>query len=646
MAADAICTKISATANLHWADILTITLYFVVVFVVGLLATFRASRNQDASGYFLAGKSMTFFPIGASIFASNIGAPVFVGLSGTAAASGIGGMIFEWHAIPFILMLAWIFVPVFTASGVYTMPEYLKKRYGGTRLRVYLSVLSIVLYIITKISVEMYAGAVFVQMLLGWSMYASGILVLVFSAAFTMTGGLTAVIFTDTLQTIVLTVGALVLLFTGLSEIGGYDYLQSKYMQAVPNTTLYGNTTCGVPRPDSFSVLRDPLTSDYPWPGTLIFNIPSDIWFWCSDQIMVQRSLSAKNLSHAKGGSVVASYLKILPFFLFVIPGMIARILYPDEIACADPDICSCICDNPAGCSNIAYPLLVLRILSPGLRGLMLAALFAAVMSTLTSVFNSASSIFTMDLWRRCRKHAKDWELLLVGRLVVLVLVGLSIVWIPIMQAAQGAQLWQYWQGMMSAVGPPWAMVFIMGFFWKRTSEQGAFYGMLAGQALGFVRLIMSFVLPAPPCGTPDDRPYFLKIHFLYVAAMETAVAGIIMVIVSLRTKTRPKSKLHRVTWWTRNDDEMPELTDDEDDNANEDYNPVQIRKERSAWVRRLMVCCGMPDDRPVRRSPEEIKAMQEKMFSIKESPKWRSFLDINGVILIAITAFIIGFYH
>nr|KAG5706622.1 hypothetical protein BaRGS_005692 [Batillaria attramentaria] len=502
--ADPKCEDVRPTTTLHWADVLTIVLYFVVVLVIGVWATLRARKKSDARGYFLAGKSMTFFPIGASIFASNIGAPLFVGLSGTAAASGIGGMIFEWHAIPFILMLSWVFVPVFTACGVYTMPEYIRRRFGRERLRVYLSLLSILLYVITKISVEMYAGAVFVQILFGWNMYLSGVMVLAFSALFTMTGGLTAVIFTDTLQTIVLVIGAFVLMAISLDKVGGYSSLQEKYMHAVPTinaTSSLANTTCGQPRDDSFSLLRapGPMASDYPWVGTLIFNIPSDIWFWCSDQIMVQRSLAAKSLSHAKGGSIVAGYLKILPFFLFIIPGLVARVLYPDEIACVDPEICQCICENPSGCSNIAYPLLVLRILSPGMRGLMLAALFAAVMSTLTSVFNSASSIFTMDLWRRLRSHASEWELLIVGRLVVLVLVGLAVMWIPIMSAAQGDELWQYWQMLMSAVGPPWAMVFILGIFWKRTTEPAAFYGMLGGQALGFTRLILAFIYPAPP---------------------------------------------------------------------------------------------------------------------------------------------------
>ncbi|KAK7094776.1 sodium/glucose cotransporter 4-like [Littorina saxatilis] len=643
MASAAQCENIRPTSTLHWGDVVTIVIYFIVVLLVGMWATIRARKSSDARGYFLAGKTMTFFPIGASIFASNIGAPLFVGLSGTAAASGIGGMIFEWHAIPFILMLSWVFIPVFTACGVYTMPEYIRRRYGRERLRTYLSVLSILLYVITKISVEMYAGAVFVQILFGWNMYVSGVLVLVFSALFTMTGGLTAVIFTDTLQTVVLVIGAFVLMFISLDKVGGYAALQEKYMHAVPfinSTSTLANTTCGQPRSDSFSLLRDPLTSDYPWVGTLIFNIPSDIWFWCSDQIMVQRSLSAKSLSHAKAGSIVAGYLKILPYFLFVVPGLAARVLFTDEVACVDPAVCECICDNPTGCSNIAYPLLVLRILGPGLRGLMLAALFAAVMSTLTSVFNSASSIFTMDLWRRLRPHCSQWELLLVGRLVVVVLVGLAVMWIPIMKAAQGDQLWQYWQMLMSAVGPPWAMVFIFGIFWKRTTEPAAFYGMLGGQALGFARLILAFVYPAPPCGEPDTRNAFLKIHFLYVAAMEGALSCILILAISVMTRPRPPEKLRRTTLWTRKDPAMADLSDQEGEEERETH-----KTKPGKWKSRLLVCCGLAShSKPL--SPQEVVALQKKMTSITEKPFIKKILDVNAILLLVVTAFIIGFYH
>ncbi|XP_064616988.1 sodium/glucose cotransporter 4-like [Liolophura sinensis] len=641
------CSSPRPIYTLHWGDSLTIGLYFLVVLIVGAWATFKAAKG-NARGYFLAGKNMTWIPIGASIYASNIGAPLFIGLAGTAAASGIGGMIFEWHAIPFILALGWIFVPVFIASGVYTMPEYLKKRYGGKRLRIYLSVLSLVVYIITKISIEMYAGAVFVQMLFGWSMYLSGSIILIFSAAFTMTGGLTAVLYTDTLQAVVLTGGAIVLLARSLMEVGGYNALLHKYMRAVPNTTLHSNSTCGYPRPDSLSLLRDPVNSDYPWPGTLIINCAADVWFWCADQIMVQRSLSAKNLSHAKGGSILAGYLKILPFFLFILPGMASRVLFTDEVACVDPAACECICGNPAGCSNIAYPVLVLKILQPGIRGLMLAALFAACMSTLTSVFNSASSIFTMDLWTRCRKNASEWELLIVGRIVVLALVGCAILWIPIMQAAQGGELWQYWQMLMSCVGPPWGTVFILGFFWKRATEPGAFYGMIAGQLVGVTRLALSVVYPSPACDVTDDRPFVVRVHFLYVAATEIAVTATLILIISLFTPARPPEKLHRVTWWTRHSRQMP-VDDDETDDMSEKNSRIKndsTAREKPRWRSALEKCCGLSGVKSAKLTAEEMAAQIKRLTSIREKRQSRILLDINAVILLAVAVFLIGFYH
>lgn len=623
--------------DLHWGDSLTLGLYFLVVVCVGIWAIIR-SRKSSAQDYFLASRSMTFFPIGASIFASNIGAPLFVGLSGSAAASGIGGMIFEWHAIPFILTLGWIFIPVFVACGVYTIPEYMEKRYGGKRLRLYLSLLSIVLYIITKISVEMYAGALFIKMLFGWNLYVSCILILAFSALFTMIGGLTVVLITDTLQTIVFIAGAFVLMGISLNKVGGYNALKSKYMDAVPNTVLLSNQTngCGYPRSDSFSLLRDPINSDYPWPGTLIFNIPGDIWFWCTDQVMVQRSLSAKNLSHAKGGSIVAGYLKILPFFMFVLPGMAARVLFPDEVACIDPKICENVCGNPYGCSNIAYPLLVMRILMPGLRGIMFAAMLAAVMSTLTSVFNSASSLFTMDLWTRFRTNASSLELLIVGRVIIVVLAVCTIIWIPIMQSGQASELWQYWQALMSAVGPPWALVFLMGFFWQRTTEPAAFWGMLAGQMLGLARLVMLFAYKTPECDAEDDRPAFLKIHFLYIAAMETALSAFVMVTLSFFTKPRTKEELHCVTWWTRR---AKTVSDDRESN------PVQMNiedvqfEDNSSWRQKIFILCGMSTNK-------NESQQSDKVVDLKENPVWRDILNINAIILLVLVSFIIGFFH
>ncbi|KAK6960618.1 sodium/glucose cotransporter 5, partial [Biomphalaria glabrata] len=408
-------------------------------------------KSSSTTGYFLAGRSMHWFPVGASIFATDIGAPTFVGLAGNAAVSGIACVIYEWHAIYILIALAWIYVPVYVASGVFTIPEYLKKRFGGTRLQMLMSGLSFILNVPAKIAPEIFAGALYLQQFLG---------------------GLAAVIYTDTLQSVVILIGAVVLFGITWSEVGTWHNLVAMYSQAIPNKTLENsNYTCGFPRKDFMHIWRDPVKGDIPWTGAAFGLTLIGIWFWCSDQIIVQRSLSAKNMNHSKGGAVFASYLKLTPLFLWIIPGMISRILYPDEVACPDPESCLQACGNPAGCSNIAYPLLVVRKMPEGLRGLMLAGFLAALMSTLSSIFNSATTLFTMDIWKRFRKRATQRELMIVSRVVVLVLVIFSILWIPVMESANGGQIWNYIQTLFSCVSPPWCAAFLLAIFWKRTTE-------------------------------------------------------------------------------------------------------------------------------------------------------------------------------
>ncbi|CAI9570739.1 unnamed protein product [Staurois parvus] len=364
---------------------------------------------------------------------SNVGSTLFVGMASSGASGGLAVGGFEWNATWVLIALGWIFMPVYIASGVITMPEYLKKRFGGHRIQMYMSVLSLLLYILTKISTDIYAGALFIQVALGWDIYLSTIILVVVTAIFTIAGGLTAVIYTDTLQAIIIVIGALTLTFISFHKVGWYPGLEMKYMEAIPQVII-PNTTCHLPRNDAFHILRDPITGDLPWPG-LIFGVTTlSLFAWCNDQIMVQRSLSAKNLSHAKGGSILAGYLKLLPMFFVVMPGMISRALYPDEIGCVDPAECMKYCGSEMGCANIAYPKLVITLLPVGLKGLMIAVIMAALMSSLTSIFNSASTIFTLDIWLYFRKNAKDRELVIVGRVFTALLVIISILWIPVIQ--------------------------------------------------------------------------------------------------------------------------------------------------------------------------------------------------------------------
>ncbi|XP_062820748.1 sodium/myo-inositol cotransporter 2 [Anolis carolinensis] len=539
--------------NLEAVDIAVLVLYFVFVLAVGLWSMWKTKRST-VKGYFLAGGEMVWWPVGASLFASNVGSGHFIGLAGSGAASGIAATAYEWNGMFCVLVMAWLFLPIYIAAGVTTMPEYLQRRFGGKRIQIFLAILYLFIYIFTKISVDMYAGALFIQQALHWDLYVAVIGLLVITAIYTVAGGLAAVIYTDTLQTVIMLAGALTLMGFSFAKVGGLEDLQKRYFQAV-TSQRDGNGTCGLPREDAFHIFRDPVTSDLPWPGVLVgMTIPS-LWYWCTDQVIVQRSLAAKSLPHAKGGALLASYLKILPLFMMVFPGMISRILFPDLVACADPEICQRICNNPAGCSDIAYPKLVIELLPIGLRGLMMSVMVAALMSSLTSIFNSASTIFTMDLWRHFRPLSSEWELMVVGRVFVLLLVAISILWIPLVQASQGGQLFIYIQTISSYLQPPVAVVFILGCFWKRTNEKGAFCGLVVGMAMGVIRMVLDFVFLPPQCGEPDRRPAVVKdVHYLYFSMILSLVSLVVVVAVSLWTEPPPQERISRLTWFTRKD--------------------------------------------------------------------------------------------
>ncbi|XP_072788721.1 sodium/glucose cotransporter 4 isoform X1 [Taeniopygia guttata] len=487
---------------------------------------------------------MSWWPIGASLMSTDVGSGSFIGLAGTAAAGGlmVGG--FEWNAIWPLLALGWIFVPVYISAGVVTMPEYLKKRFGGQRLQIYMSVLSLILYIFTRISTDIFAGALFIQTALGWNLYLSTVILLAVTAVYTIAGGLAAVIYTDVLQTLIMVLGALVLMFIGFEKVGWYEGLKEKYSTAIPKITV-PNTNCHLPRADAFHLFRDPITGDIPWPALIFGLTVVALWCWCTDQVMVQRSLSAKNLSHAKGGSVLAGYLKLFPVFFLVMPGMISRALFPDEVACVDPDICKRICGAAVGCSNIAYPKLVIELMPDGLRGLMIAVMMAALMSSLTSVFNSSSTLFVVDIWQRLCRQASEQELMIVGRVFTLILVVISILWIPVVQSANSGKLFDYIQSITSYLCPPITALFILAIFCKRINEPGAFWGLVAGLAVGLVRMIMEFIYSAPSCGEEDRRPAVLKdVHYLYFALILCVLSAIVIVLISLCTPPIPEEKV------------------------------------------------------------------------------------------------------
>src|SRR5712691_10802418 len=359
----------AGTARLSATDLAVVALYFVGVFAIGF---YFVRRGRNTADYFLASRDAAWWAIGASLFSANIGSEHFIGLAGSGAASGLAVGHFEWLASLVILVLGWVFVPFYLRSNVYTMPEFLERRYNRA-CRVYLAGISLVAYVFTKIAVALFAGALVLQAVLGWSMWKSAL---------------------------VLIVGALTLMFIGLGRVGGMSGLEARVPEGF------------------FHMMKPPSHPDFPWTG-IFFGAPIlALWYWCTDQVIVQRALAAKDEGHAKGGTVLAGFLKILPVFMLVVPGLIARALYPEEMA-AD--------------SNAAFPLLVVRLMPSGLVGLMVAAMLAALMSSLSAVFNSSSTIFTMDFYRHVRPKAGERELVNVGRAATVLMVALGLLWIPFM---------------------------------------------------------------------------------------------------------------------------------------------------------------------------------------------------------------------
>lgn len=546
-------------ALLNQTDIIVVVVYFALIIATSIASTYRRNRST-VSGFFLAGRRMTWFPIGASLFASNIGSEHFIGLAGSGAAAGIGVGAFELNAIFLLQLLGWVFLPVFLASRVGTLPEYMSKRFGGQRIRIYLAFLSLFLYVFTKISVNFYSGAIFIQQALNWSLWWSVLGTLLIAIFTTTLGGLAAVIYTDTLQFGIMIIGSLIVAFRAFSEVGGYAELQEKYIKAIPSKTI-ANTTCGVPSTESWVLLQNPASSQIPWPGFIFGQTPASVWYWCADQMIVQRAISAQSLSHAQGATLFAAIIKILPLFVMVLPGMISRVLFTDEVGCVLPEECEKICGNPISCSNIAYPKLVLHLMPQGMRGVMVSVMLAALISDLTSIFNSASTLFTVDIYGSLRPNSSNYTKLTIGRLFVGVLVLISVGWIPIINRTQGGQLYLYIQSIASYIAPPIAAVYILAVLWKGINEQGAFWSLMAGFAVGMCRMTLDFLymFDAPRCWeTVDTRPGIIsKVHYMYFATMLFLMTFAVAVIVSLITSSGEEWRLVRTTFWTRHDQQQ-----------------------------------------------------------------------------------------
>uniref|UniRef100_A0A3B4Z2K1 Sodium/glucose cotransporter 2 n=1 Tax=Stegastes partitus TaxID=144197 RepID=A0A3B4Z2K1_9TELE len=635
------------------ADIAIIVGYFIVVISVGIWSMFRTNRGT-VGGYFLAGRTMTWWPVGASLFASNIGSGHFVGLAGTGAASGIAVGGFEWNALFIVLLLGWLFVPVYlTAGSTHSQKNCI--------YCVYLCLHSLSV----SLQVDMFSGAVFIQQALGWNIYVAVIALLLITALYTVTGGLAALMYTDTVQTFVIIAGAFVLTGFSFAEVGGYSALLAKYSSAIPSnfTSLHPqryniSPHCYYPRQDAFSLLRDATTGDLPWPGVLFGIAIVGGWYWCTDQVIVQRCLAARSLTHVKAGCIMCGYLKLLPMFLMVFPGMISRVLYPDEVGCVVPEDCKRVCGTEVGCSNIAYPKLVVSIMPNGLRGLMLAVMLAALMSSLASIFNSSSTLFTMDIWTRIRPQATERELIIVGRVWVLLIVAVSICWIPVVQAAQSGQLFDYIQSVSSYLAPPIASVFLLAVFVKRVNETGAFWGLIGGLLMGLCRMVPEFWFGTGSCIFPSHCPFLVcGIHYLHFAIILFFCTSVLVLLVSYCTEPIEDQHLHRLVFSLRHSkEERKDLDWEQEETGRRARREAEERmrenhssdavaeQEVKSGIRRLIGrFCGQDDNAVA--PDQEVPEAPEQMPDIREDPVWMYAVDSNAIIMMAVAVFMWGYF-
>jgi transporter, SSS family len=529
--------------SLETLDWLVLGGYFAIL--LGIAWWVILQKNRTSEDYFLAGRNIGWFVIGASIFASNIGSEHVVGLAGTGAESGMPLAHYELHAW-IVLMLGWVFLPFYMRSGAFTMPEFLEKRYDS-RSRWFLSLFSIAAYVLTKVSVTIYAGGIVVSSLVGTELVNSGFgrffidllnlspdndpafwlssfLVVLVTGLYTILGGMRAVVYTEAFQTVILLLGSTIITIMGLNAVGGWSELKA---------------TAGS---DHFNMWRPASDPDFPWTGLLFGGTVVGIWYWCTDQYIVQRTLAAHNIKIGRRGAIFGAYLKLAPIFIFLIPGIIAFALKKKGIITFEK-------------SDQVFPTLVRYLLPAGLKGLVAGGLMAALMSSLASVFNSASTLFTVDIFKKLRPNAPERQLVTTGRIATAVVVVLGMLWIPIMQKIGGGTLYQYLQNIQAYIAPPITAVFVLGIFWKRTNAEGAIATLLFGLVVATIRILSELQYTLPEGGIDPNATgvfaSFARVNFSHVAIFMFLACALVCVLVSLVTRVPDYEKIRGLTFGT-----------------------------------------------------------------------------------------------
>lgn len=510
-------------------DWLVILAYFVLL--VGI--TWWSSRKVKSSeDYFLAGRNLPWFVVGCSLLASNVGSEHIVGLAGNGATSGMAMAHWELHAW-IMLLLAWVFVPFYYRSGVFTMPEFLERRFG-TSSRWTLSLVSLVAYVFTKVSVTVYAGAVVFMALLPDTFgspenafWVGAMTTVVLTGAYTIAGGLRAVAYTEVAQTGLLIFGSAFITIFGLQQLGGWGELKTVLGAAPQNFALW--------RP-----LSDP---DFPWLGVMIASPIIGIWYWCTDQYIVQRTLAAKSLHDARRGAIFGGFLKVLPVFIFLVPGMIGYALHAKGLmqipAKADGSING----------DLVFSTMVTTLMPTGLRGIVVAGLLSALMSSLASLFNSCATLFTVDIYAKLYPGRTEKELVRTGRIATGVVVVLGIAWIPVMKFVSGGGLYQYLQSVQGYLAPPITAVFLLGLFCKRINGRGALAGLVIGFVLGMAKLTLQALAGSGVLEAGGALEAIGKYNFLYASGWLFLISVLVVVGASLTAPAQPETQIAGLTY-------------------------------------------------------------------------------------------------
>ena len=524
------------------------------VALVGIIVWVMRQKQDDSKDYFLGGRDATWIAIGASIFASNIGSEHLIGLAGAGASSGMAMAHWEIQGW-MILILGWVFVPFYSRSMVYTMPEFLERRYNP-QSRTILSLISLISYVLTKVAVTVYAGGLVFQQVFGidtlWGIdffWIAAIGLVVITALYTIFGGMKSVLYTSVLQTPILLLGSLIILVLGFRELGGWDEM----MRICSNVTVndYGDSMTDLIRSNN-----DP---NFPWLGALIGSSIIGFWYWCTDQYIVQRVLSGKNQREARRGTIFGAYLKLLPVFLFLIPGMIAFALHQKSLAAGGEGFLPILASGMHN-ADAAFPSLVSKLLPAGVKGNVVGGILAALMRPPALPSTPPPPLFPLPLSTRSPPPTPQQKLVVIGQVATVVIVLLGILWIPLMRSV-GDVLYAYLQDVQSVLAPGIAAAFLLGICWKRASAKGGMWGLLAGMIIGLTRLGAKVYYSTAGAAAGDSlfKYLFYDLNWLFFCGWMFLFCLLVVIVVSYCTEAPSQEKIKGLVFGTSSPEQRAE---------------------------------------------------------------------------------------